>query len=157
MPRPLIDLSGIDLDSTQVDNEGLRAVNAQRGAMEHLDAIVRYEPEEGWAVGRRDVGEDEFWVEGHFPGRPLLPGVLMVESAAQLCSFVSNKVLEREGQVLLFAGIEKARFRGAVRPGDRMTVVAVARKIKRRMIRFDSQVLVGDEIVFDGTILGIPS
>ncbi len=160
MPRPLFDLSTIDLDHTEVDTAGVETVNPQRGAMRHLDAIVHIDLEAGTAVARREVRGDEFWCSGHFPERPLLPGVLIVEACAQLSSYFANTVLGLAGKPLLFAGIEDARFRGPVEPGDRLILAAVRGQVKPRLVRFDCQALVPRDgalsIVFTGKILGVP-
>ena len=60
--------------------------------MEHLNGVNYYD-HNGKIVGYKDVREDEFWVEGHIPGRPLLPGVIMIEAAAQLASFLCQRCL----------------------------------------------------------------
>src|SRR4051812_48637394 len=90
-PQFLFDISGIDLDKVLFDQEAIRELNPQRGDMEHLNAIVFASKEEGTIVGYKDVKDDEFWVPGHIPGRPLLPGVIMIESGAQLSSFYTRK------------------------------------------------------------------
>jgi len=91
MPPPfLYDISGIDLDQIVYDQEAIRKANPQRGPMEHLNAIVYAKPELGQIIGCKDVRADEFWVQHHIPGRPLLPGVLMIEAGAQLASFYTR-------------------------------------------------------------------
>lgn len=157
MPRPLIDFDKLDTHHVAVTAEGIRAINPQRGQMEQLHGLLLHDPAEGLAVAWRETGDHEFWFDGHFPGRPILPGVLIVEAAAQLCSFVANSALHRAGQPLLFAGIEKARFRGAVKPGDRLILVARQLTISKRMVRFATQAMVDGRIVYDATILGVPS
>ena len=69
------------------DREAIRQVNPQRFEMEQLTAIVYVDPVNHVIVGYKDVRHDEFWVRGHMPDYPLLPGVLMCEAAAQLCSY----------------------------------------------------------------------
>jgi 3-hydroxyacyl-[acyl-carrier-protein] dehydratase len=59
--------------------------------MEQLTGILMFDPEQSLIVGYKDVKADEFWVRGHIPGRPLLPGVLMCECAAQLCSYYYSR------------------------------------------------------------------
>src|SRR5205085_6685386 len=86
-PQLLYDISGIDLNRVAYDLEAIREANPQRGDMEQLNAIVYADPALGRVIAYKDVRADEFWVEGHIPGRPLLPGVLMLEAAAQMASF----------------------------------------------------------------------
>ena len=81
-PQFLFDLSTIDLNRILFDREKIRLVNPQRGQMEHLDAIVHVNESTEEIIGYKDVRDDEFWVDGHIPGRPLLPGVIMIESGA---------------------------------------------------------------------------
>ena len=84
--------------------------------MEQLDAVIWQH--EGSILGRKDVREDEFWVPGHIPGRPLLPGVVMLEAAAQLSSFHTATYVGWEG-FIGFGGLEDVKFRAAVKPGQR--------------------------------------
>src|SRR5262245_57599446 len=96
-PRTLFDLSAIDLNKVAYDQEFIRSVNPQRGDMEHLNAICYVEGSKGDILGYKDVKENEFWVSGHIPGRPLLPGVIMIEAGAQLCSIYTKVVLKLPG------------------------------------------------------------
>ncbi|MBI4231022.1 MAG: beta-hydroxyacyl-ACP dehydratase [Planctomycetes bacterium] len=124
--------------------------------MEHLDAIVAVDLAGRWAVGRKEVRSDEFWVPGHIPGRPLLPGVVMIEAAAQLCSFLMKKIRpELRDRFIGFAGVEGARFRATVEPGARLILVSKLRRLGR-LGEFDTQGIVDGRVVFKGRILGIP-
>src|SRR5918998_1971228 len=118
-PQLLYDISGIDIDRVVYDQEAIREANPQRGDMEQLNAIVYAEPSLGRIVGYKDVREDEFWVPGHIPGRPLLPGVLMIECAAQLASFYTRKFVGWKG-FIGFGGVEETKFRQQVPPGVRL-------------------------------------
>ena len=69
-PSLLFDISSIDLNAELFDQEGVRAINPQRGDMEHLNAIVWADTENRRIIGRKDVRSTEFWVPGHIPGRP---------------------------------------------------------------------------------------
>ena len=95
-PPRIFDISQVDLNQVQFDVDGLEAVNPHRGAMRMLDGVIWYNQEDGLAVAFKDVNEQEFWVAGHIPGRPLLPGVLMLEAGAQLASFMTLKVMGKE-------------------------------------------------------------
>ena len=158
MPPVLhFDPSKLDMNNVVADREAIRAVNPQRFEMEQLTAIVHVDTERELLVGYKDVRPDEFWVRGHMPGAPLMPGVLMCEAAAQLASFyiVKYSGLLRDG-FIGFGGIENVRFRAPVRPGDRLVLVAKALKLNRRQCIFDVQGLVGATMVFHAQIIGVP-
>ncbi len=151
-----MDLGGLDLLRVAHGPDEIRAANPQRGSMEHLDAIVAVDLTGNWAVGRKEVRSDEFWVEGHIPGRPLLPGVVMIEAAAQLCSFLMKKIRpELRDRFIGFAGVEGVRFRATVSPGARLILVSKLRRLGR-LGEFDTQGVVEGRVVFEGRILGIP-
>jgi len=157
MPRDLLfDLANINLEEPAYDKEAIRAALLQRFEMEQLDGVIHLDLERHRLIGYKDVRDDEFWVRGHIPGRPILPGTMIVESAAQLCSFYFKKHFPDEQRFLGFSGIEEVRFRGAVVPGDRLLVLAKARDLRRRRAIFRCQALVEGRIVFEGVIIGMP-
>lgn len=82
-----------------------------------LDRIEAVEPGVS-AIGILHVREDMFWVPGHFPGHPVMPGVLIVEALAQTGAVALLSVPENQGRLALFAGIDKVRFKRQVVPGD---------------------------------------
>ena len=153
-PKPLLDLSSIDLSRTIAGPDEIRQCNRQRYEMEHLDGVVHVDLEEGVVVGFKDVGDDEFWVRGHVPGRPLLPGVIMCEAAAQLCSFYFAKAT-RADKFLGFAGLQDVKFRRPVVPGQRLILVGLCRGMKGRGASFDFQGFVDGTLVPEGQILGM--
>ncbi len=148
------DLKRIDLQRIEVPIEEIRQINPHRFEMEQLGGIFRLLPEEGIVVGFKDVRDDEFWVRGHIPGHPLLPGVLMVEAAAQLCSFYQCRVHPTTG-FFGFGGIEEVRFRAAVRPGDRLILIGKAVQVHPRRSIFQTLGMVGEKIAFEATIVGV--
>ena len=153
-PRFLVDPAGVDLDHVEADIEDIRKYNPQRFEMEQISAILRYDGEEGVCVALREVGEEEFWVRGHIPARPILPGVLMCECAAQVSSYYFMRKSGFDG-FLGFAGLEKVKFRGVVVPGDRLVMVAKAREMRPRRAIFDCQGFVGERLVFHCVIIGM--
>ena len=155
-PAPLVDPETIDTSRILVDREGIRRANLQRHEMEQLDAIVFIDREQHLIIGYKDVREDEFWVRGHLPDFPLFPGVLMCETAAQLCSFYCHDIHLIDSGFLGFGGMEEVRFRGTVRPGDRLVMVAKATRVNRRQTMFDTQGFVGTNMVYHGRIIGVP-
>ncbi len=156
MPPPLLfDLSSIDLDKKPLfEKEAILEVNPQRDAMQHLDGVLWYDKEKYLVLGYKEVREDEFWVGGHIPGRALMPGVIMVESGAQLSSFFIKKVYGLGG-FIGFAGIESAKFRAIVEPGQRLYLLGHITKFKRRKYSFAVQGIVGETMVFECVISGL--
>ena len=157
MPPPVhFNPTQLNLDHVIADREAIRRVNPQRFEMEQLTAIVYVDPEQKIIAGYKDVRADEFWVRGHMPDYPLLPGVLMCEAAAQLCSFyvVTYKLLR--GDFVGFGGLENVRFRGPVHPGDRLVLVAKGTRMHHRQTIFNVQGFVGSTMVFHADIIGVP-
>lgn len=156
MPSPFI----VPPDRIPADEimgiDTIRKMIPQRFEMQQLDGILRFDPDNGIAIGFKDVSDNEFWVRGHIPGRPLMPGVIMCEAAAQLCSFY-HKMLSPDAmdKFLGFGGMDNVRFRGTVVPGDRLVIVVKSTKFDSRLKVFDAQGLVGSKMVFEARISGI--
>jgi 3-hydroxyacyl-[acyl-carrier-protein] dehydratase len=155
-PAAHLDLAQIDFGRVLVDQEGIRRVNPQRFEMEHLNAIVHLDPARHLVAGYKDVRPDEFWVRGHMPGYPLLPGVLMCEAAAQLCCYYTVTQGLLEGDFVGFGGLENVRFRAPVRVGDRLLLIGKGIKLNRRQTVFNVQGFVGTTMVFHADVLGVP-
>src|SRR5436305_14083731 len=110
MPPELnFDPTKLDLNHIVADQEAIRLVNPQRFEMEQLTAIVYLDAEQHIIAGYKDVRPDEFWVRGHMPDYPLLPGVLMCEAAAQLCSYYISTQQVMQGDFIGFGGLENVR------------------------------------------------
>jgi 3-hydroxyacyl-[acyl-carrier-protein] dehydratase len=152
-PKYLLDLSKVDLNAVVHDQEQIRLENMQRGHMEHLNAIIWVDTDQAALIGYKDVRLDEFWVEGHIPGRPLLPGVIMIEAGAQLASFYTKRYLNWTGFVG-FGGVEDCKFRLPVPPGCRMYLLGKQRWERHRRMRCDIQGLVDGQIVFEAGVIG---
>jgi 3-hydroxyacyl-[acyl-carrier-protein] dehydratase len=155
-PQAHFDPSQLDFGNVVADREALRQINPQRFEMEQLDAIVHVDREQGLIVGYKDVRPDEFWVRGHMPGYPLMPGVLMCEAAAQLASYYVVITGLLHGDFIGFGGLEDVKFRGLVRPGDRLVLVGKGVRLDRRQTIFNVQGFVGTTMVFHGDVLGVP-
>ena len=157
MPPVLhVDPASLDLGKVVADRDAIRAVNPQRFEMEQLSAIVHVDAERHIVVGYKEVTADEFWVRGHMPDYPLLPGVLMCEAAAQLCSYYICTHGLMAGDFIGFGGLENVRFRAPVRVGDRLVLVGKALKLNRRQTIFNVQGFVGSTMVFHADVLGVP-
>ena len=154
----LLDLAEIDFNHVVADLDEIRRYNPQRFEMEQLTRIVFDDYKRMICAGYKDITDNEFWVRGHMPGMPLMPGVLMCEAAAQMCSYYAHKHnLLGDCKVVGFGGLEDVRFRDPVRPGDRLVVVCKMIRVRAGQIvvcRF--QEFVGQSMVADGKIKGIP-
>ncbi len=156
MPPPLlVDLKDIDLEQIEFGIDAIREHNPHRFELELLSGIVCYRPEESFIVGVYDVPQDAFWVRGHIPGRPLMPGVLMVECAAQLCSFYWRKTYPEKEGFFGFGGIENTRFRDTVAPGERIIVAGRIVQLRPRRAIFDTQGFISGRMIFSTRIMGM--
>lgn len=146
-----------DLNHIVADIEEIRRLNPQRHEMEQLTAIVFDDNESGIIVGYKDLAEDEFWTRGHMPGMPLMPGIVMCEAAAQLCTYHVQKHDLLGAEMLGFGGLDNVRFRGMVTPGDRLVILSQKLQVRRgQMIRSRFQCLVDNNLVCQGEIRGVP-
>lgn len=119
-----------------------------------VDRIIEYVPGER-AVGIKNVTFNEPYFPGHIPGRPIMPGVLMVESMAQVGGVILTQLPGMKGKFFAFAGIDKARFRRQVVPGDQLVMTVELLSFKRQRIAkmqgkglVDSQLAVEAEMLF---------
>jgi 3-hydroxyacyl-[acyl-carrier-protein] dehydratase len=152
----ILDPSKYDLNHVIADINEIRRYNRQRFEMEQLTAIVYEDPATAVCVGYKDLGPDEFWVRGHMPGMPLMPGVVMCEAAAQVASYYTQKHKVMHTPVVGFGGLKDVRFRGMVQVGDRFVVVARLLKARAVIVTCEFQCLVRDNMVCEGVLMGIP-
>ncbi|HTW91989.1 MAG TPA: 3-hydroxyacyl-ACP dehydratase FabZ [bacterium] len=118
-----------------------------------IDAVTKIEP--NLIEGYRDIKPEESYFAGHFPGFPVLPGVLMVEAIAQTGILLVLKMKEeRRGRNTLFAGIENVRFRRQVRPGDRLLLSADILSGRSSVYKIHGTAKVGDELACEATVIG---
>jgi 3-hydroxyacyl-[acyl-carrier-protein] dehydratase len=153
-PPPILDLTQLDLSNVVADRPAILQVNPQRHEFALLDAVVLLDAARGLIAGYHDVRPDAFWVRGHIPGRPLFPGVLMIEVAAQLASFAAHRYLKHD-RFIGFAGVDQAKFRGTVTPPARFVVLGRQVELKPRRIIMATQGYVDGVIVFEAEITGM--
>jgi 3-hydroxyacyl-[acyl-carrier-protein] dehydratase len=153
----IVDPATIDFNNVVADIEEIRRYNPQRFEMEQLTAIVYADPVRVACVGYKDVTENEFWVRGHMPGMPLMPGVVMLEAVAQVCCYCSHKYKLLGDSIVGFGGLEDVRFREPVVPGDRLVVMCELLKLRKpHLLVCRFQGVVNGRIVVDGRLKGIP-
>ncbi len=150
----LFDLEKLDLTAVRLSAEEVSKVLPQTGHMRMIDHVVWMNTDSATGLGMRKIRHDEFWVPHHIPGRPLFPGVLMIEAAAQLCSIVQTISANLHG-FLGFTHCDHTVFRGQVVPGD--TLYLLAKQLERNRRRFISvaQGVVNGKLVFETQITGM--
>jgi 3-hydroxyacyl-[acyl-carrier-protein] dehydratase len=116
-----------------------------------LDEVTVIEPGVR-VVARKRVREDEWYLRGHFPGRPIMPGVLMVEALAQAGAVAVLAEEENRGKLALFAGIEDIRFKRLVGPGDELELTCELERVRGPIGRGKVRATVDGELAVRGTL-----
>ena len=128
-----------------LDKEGIKNIIPQREPFLMIDEVEEYVPGES-ATAYKHVSEDEYYFKGHFPGNPIMPGVLIVESLAQTGAVAILSMEENKGKNALFGGIDKLRFKKQVVPGDTL-------KLEVKIIKRKGPIGIGEAIAtVDGKV-----
>jgi 3-hydroxyacyl-[acyl-carrier-protein] dehydratase len=129
----------------------IEAIIPHRDPFLLLDDVLELEPGRR-VVARREVRAEDPWFAGHFPGRPVMPGVLIVEAMAQAGAVAVLYEDENRGKLALFAGIDDCRFKRVVEPGDVLTLTCVIDAVRGPIGRGKATAHVGDELAARGTL-----
>jgi len=124
----------------------------------HRDPFLLVDRAEDVVAGKRatgylDVRADAFWVPGHFPDFPVMPGVLIVEALAQVGAIALLSVPENRGKIALFAGIDKVRFKRQVVPGDTLRMEVAITKTRGPLGFGEAAAYVGEELACAGELM----
>ncbi|KXS45891.1 MAG: 3R-hydroxymyristoyl ACP dehydrase [Candidatus Frackibacter sp. T328-2] len=117
-----------------------------------VDRILEFKPKEK-VVGLKNVTVNEEFFNGHYPDHPVMPGVLIVEAMAQVGGFVMMDSDETKDKVPYFAGIDKARFRKPVVPGDQLIIEAEVLKLRGKIGKIETKALVEGEVVAEAKLM----
>ncbi len=152
----ILDPNEIDTSRVVADLSEIRRYNQQRFEMEQLTAICLEDGERYLCAGYKDLGPDEFWVRGHMPTIAVMPGVVMCEAAAQMCSYFASKYKLMSDCTVGLGGLDEIRFRDVVRPGDRLVIVARLLKCRPNLLVVcEFQEFVSGNLVCEGEIRGV--
>lgn len=116
-----------------------------------IDEVVELEPARR-VVARRQVRADDWWFPGHFPERPVMPGVLIVEAMAQAGAVAVLVEEENRGKIAFFAGIDDCRFKRIVEPGDVLTLTCEIDQVRGPIGRGKATAHVDDQLAARGTL-----
>ncbi|MGL4911453.1 MAG: 3-hydroxyacyl-ACP dehydratase FabZ [Romboutsia sp.] len=105
------------------------------------------------AVGIKNVTVNEPFFQGHFPDYPIMPGVLIIEAMAQVGCVAMMSIQENRGKLGVFAGIDKARFKKEVRPGDTLTMEVEMISVRRNIGKATAKAFVGNELACSGELM----
>jgi beta-hydroxyacyl-ACP dehydratase FabZ len=140
---------------TVLDTRAIQELLPHRYPFLLVDRIIELVPRER-IVGIKQVTIGEQFFQGHFPGAPVMPGVLIVEALAQVGAILALREIERrEEKLVLFSGIEKARFRQPVVPGDTLMLEVTALRIGSRIQRMRGEAKVEGRIVAEAEIMSV--
>ncbi|HZH91155.1 MAG TPA: 3-hydroxyacyl-ACP dehydratase FabZ [Pyrinomonadaceae bacterium] len=140
---------------TLLDTRAIQELLPHRYPFLLVDRIIELVPRER-IVGIKQVTIGEQFFQGHFPGAPVMPGVLIVEALAQVGAILALREIERrEEKLVLFSGIERARFRHPVVPGDTLTLEVTALRIGSRIQRMRGEAKVEGRVAAEAEIMSV--
>ncbi len=134
-----------------LDRAGIEAILPHRDPFLMIDEVLELEPGSR-VVARKHVREDEWYLRGHFPGRPVMPGVLIVEAMAQTGAVAVLSEEENRGRIALFAGIDDVRFKRIVEPGETLELECELEVVRGPIGRGRAKARVGEELAARGTL-----
>ena len=136
-----------------LDSEAIQKILPHRYPFLLVDRVLELEPGQR-AVGIKNVTANEPFFAGHFPGRPVMPGVLIVEALAQTAGVLMGEGAG-EGRIPLFMGIDRARFRRQVVPGDQLRLEVEVLQQRRNVCRVAGKAFVGEDLAAEAEIMAM--
>jgi len=132
--------------------EEIMKVLPHRYPMLLVDRVIECDDKER-IVAIKNLTVNEPFFQGHFPGHPVMPGVLQIEAMAQTAGIMISRILKNEGKIAYFLSIDGAKFRRVLIPGDTMRIEAKLLKIRLGMAKVHGQVFIGDEMASEADLM----
>ena len=156
MAEPLIDLATIDLEKVVMTRDDVYRILPQRFQFEVIDAVVHFDVPTQCAVSYCDFSPDDWWVPGHLPGRPIVPGIILMEAAAQTGALMMREVAPGwKERFIGFGGMDGIRFRGIITPPARVWMVVRGATYRSTLARVPVQGFCDGKMIFSGEVLGV--
>ncbi|MFL2876696.1 MAG: 3-hydroxyacyl-ACP dehydratase FabZ [Pontiellaceae bacterium] len=137
---------------TRMEVEDILELLPHRYPFMLVDRILEYHPEENRIVGLKNLTFNETFFQGHFPGNPVMPGVLQLEAMAQVAGVMLNLRAGNEGKIAYFMSINNAKFRRMVKPGDQLRIEIEGVRIRSRMAVVKGCAYVGEELASEAEL-----
>lgn len=143
----------MSMDMVLLNKDQIKEIIPHREPFLLIDEVLALDPGRR-CIARTYIKEDDFWFQGHFPGSPVTPGVLMIEMLAQTGAVCAGSLPENKGKIGLFAKIDKAKFKRMVLPGDVLTLEVEMIKLRgsigvgKAIARVDGDLAVSAELTF---------
>jgi 3-hydroxyacyl-[acyl-carrier-protein] dehydratase len=134
-----------------LDRAAIEAILPHREPFLLIDEVLELEPG-ARVVARKQVRDDEWYLRGHFPGRPVMPGVLIVEAMAQTGAVAVLSEEENRGRIALFAGIDDTRFKRIVEPGDELQLECTLEQVRGPIGKGKARATVDGQLAARGTL-----
>ena len=137
---------------TRMEVEDILELLPHRYPFMLVDRIIEHLPEENRIVGLKNLTFNETFFQGHFPGNPVMPGVLQLEAMAQVAGVMLNLRAGNKGKIAYFMSINNAKFRRMVKPGDQLRIEIEGVRLRSRMAVVEGCAYVGEELASEAEL-----